>query len=260
MRFIFALFGLFIISALPVHAANENIAGLIMDEDIVDTELKTSIYELEEWSKYRSRITEQYNDTLRKLHVEPKKLADKINRLRGYYSTTKQYQPFARPVLDRLTEYALIVEEDKDQVAVNKALLSYRRLLNSHLVNLDVLSFAILMSRVDVRFGDKNFLKKVKGILVYSLLFSYEYKGKSPKNPYSIVSYGEETRILQEIGGTINQSKVYQVSNRFYNVHDITLKDGSYLQIYMDVTAPIRSVLKNKALRKKEENEYIPQR
>ncbi len=250
MRLFFTLLCLSFIS-FPVFAANE---------ELKDTEINITTYELNMWKSNLERITAQYDNVLKTIYKSRKNLESNIGLLRSYYPYTKQYQPFAKPVLDEMTEYALLVDEVKDGFEANDALLAYRKILNKHLVNLDVLSFAITMSKIDVRFGDKTFLQKVENLMLEDLLRKVKTRGRNPDTAFNIISYGEETRILQEIGGVVKKSELYKVGNVFYNVHDIEFKDGSYTQIYMNVTSPIRSVLKNKALRDKEEKTTILQR
>ncbi len=253
MRIIFALFCLIIIISSPI------LISPVLAAPEADSEFKISLRALSVWKRSTDRMSDQYNDVLSDVYLNKKNFAPNVDLLHSYYSLTKQYQPIADPVLDEMSKYALIVEESSDRSEINTALLSYTSLLKSHLVNLNVLSFAITMSHIDVRFGDKYFLQKIRDILVSNLLSKPEYKGKRPENAYHIVTYGEETRILEEIGGVVNKSKVYQVRNKFYNVHDMTLKSGGYKQIYMDVTDPIKNSLHNNALRELEDKLSIPQ-
>lgn len=192
------------------------------------------------------QFTEYYDEALKAVRAGSKEFDYDVSRLRQYYPKTNYYSPFAKSVIDDMMEYAYIVDTSDDKVEANSALISYKNLLWSHLANLDVLTFALRMSRVDERLGDEVFLKKVRWTMLKFVL----YRGAECENPSVacvIASYGEENYILGKIGGVVKKSKIYNISGRYYNVHDL-LREGREIQVYIDVTAPIVNVMNLQAI------------
>ncbi|PCK00623.1 MAG: hypothetical protein COA45_02280 [Zetaproteobacteria bacterium] len=172
-----------------------------------------------------------------------------VGRMRGYYAKSDYYSPFSKAILDEMTEYAYIVDTSDDRDAVMDALISYKNLVWMHLVHLDVLTFSLTMSRVDERFGDEVLFADVRRSLLKAILYEGA-KCEKPEMACSIVSYGEETYILGKIGGVLKNSKIYKISNQYYNVHDL-VRDGQEIQVYINVTAPIVNVEKLQAVIKR---------
>ncbi len=206
--------------------------------------------ELDSWKNQVARYTGEYDKIVKEIYKDFSKIDAKVRVLRSYYPRTEQYTPFSKRILDKMTRYASAIEDETDREVINKNLLSYRDLVSKHLMNFEILSFALTMSRIDVRFGSDVFFEKVRQALIDS--FYVEGMGKTPESAYYIVSYGEETYILEKIGGVIKNSELYKVHRKYYNVHDILGKNGEYQQIFMDVTVPIRNVLYKQVIREKQ--------
>ncbi len=188
------------------------------------------------------QFTGYYDEALRAIRSGSQKFDYDVSRLRQYYPKTDHYSPFAQSAIDDMTEYAYIADTSEDKEEANNALISYRSLLGLHLANLDVLTFALRMSRVDERLGDEVFLKRVRNALLKFVLYDGAECDK-PEVACSIASYGEENYILGRIGGVVKHSEIYNVSSRYYNVHDL-IKDGREIRVYIDVTEPIVNVNK----------------
>ncbi len=211
-------------------------------QDLDADDLKITQRELATWQQSEQRYEQSYDTALREVKEGKLNLQNRVRAMRVYYSWTSQYTPFSEKIIDELTRYAYKADTETEPREINKALAQYRNLLDKHIVNLDVLDFAITLSLADVRYGDSIFLKNVRAAIINSLTEIINV-GKTPESPYRIITYGEETYILGTFnGGRIEKSEIYNVDRTFYNVHDISMPNGQYLQIYMDVTAPIRNV------------------
>lgn len=198
-------------------------------------------HHIKKWKSSMERADESYQQTLQEFKRSPADLKNNILRLRGIYSRTSRYAPFAKQVIDKLVGYAYIVDTSKDSLVSNTALDDYRTLLDHHLTNLDVLDLAITMARVNIQFGDEQYFQTIKdGIIAY--ITARGKDGQTPDRAYKVLTYGEETYLLALTEGTIKKSQVYDVNGRYFNVHDIELPNGSPTQIYVDVTTPIVNV------------------
>lgn len=238
MRIVLVLCLLLVTYTLPASA------------EISDIKKDISQRELDSWKRQIPRYTQQYDKILSGLYKNSQQIEQKLRLLRSYYVGTQQYSPFSRPILDKIAKYAMVLDTETDNVVINDALMSYRTLLDKHLMNLDVASFALTMSRIDVRFGDEIFYKKIRDALIKS--FNGKNLGLKPERAYNIVSYGEETYILEQLSSKIEHSKIYGINRKYYNVHDIITKEGKQLQIFMDITQPIRNILYSKIIEEQE--------
>lgn len=239
MRFAIMLCCLFFVGVPVAHAASAS------GSDVV-SKPKMSVSDLMRWQKVLTQFTKHYDDTLVRVRRGSDQLDFDIRSMRHYYARSEYYMPFSKGILDEMTEYAYIVDTSEDKEEVNESLLRYKELVWAHLLNLDVLTFAITMSRVDPRYGDEILFKDVERALLKDILYA-NAKCEKPKLACRIVSYGEESYILGRIGGTLMQSKIYEVNGLYYNVHDL-IKDGKEIQVYIDVTVPIVNVMKRQAV------------
>ena len=231
MRFVFILICVFCIAGIsPVYAASSE-----SKSDFVFFER-----ELDAWRGALKVNSQRYDELLKDLKKNSDQILHKTSMLRWYYSNSEQYVPFSKPVLDQLTRYAALIEESEDREIIKKVLINYRTLLDKHLANIEVLDFALMMSRIDVRFGDESFFKTVRNGIITAL--ESGRNGLSPENAYRIITYGEESYILARFGGEIKKSEIYPVHQTYYNVHDIVTTDGEDVQIFVDITDPVKTV------------------
>ncbi len=255
MRFLFILLCFFFVDVATSHAAwspskrrpAENIQN---QKD--DGEFTMSFRDMDRWKKSLKRFTELYEQGVKSLKTDPDKFEENVRFLRTYYAQSDYYQPFGEDIVNQMTHFAYIVDTSEDTKEVNDALLEFKAILNTHIVNYDVVSFALMMSRVNVRFGDTEFYKKILKVL------ESQSSGRlggcvTPEQACRIITYGEETYLLTRIGGVVKSSKIYQVDPRYYNVHEIEQEDGTTVQIYADVTAPIINTMKTRYVIQKEE-------
>ncbi len=215
--------------------------------DISDVKQSMSPRELNMWKARISRYTKQYDELVEQIYKNPKIIKDKVPLLRSYYPITQQYQPFSKDILDKIAGYAMILDSTSDNEVINDALASYNDLIRKHLMNFDVASFALTMSRVDGRFGDEFFYKNVRDTLIEN--FNRDGMGKRAETAYNIVSYGEETYILEHIARKVESSEIFKVNKQYYNIHEIINRDGNYRQIFMNVTQPIKNIFYNQVIK-----------
>lgn len=222
-----------------------------------DLELKITPREIQHYKKVSEGYTTAYTDLMEEINRGRVDLA-RIRSLRAYYSKTKDYTPFSEGIINRMTAFGYIADTSTDQVEINDALVEYREILNKHIANFDVITFALTLARADVRYGDELLLNDIRKELIQDLMGGGFNMGKSPERAHTIATYGEETFILEQYGATVKDSEMFKVGRSFYNVHEIVLPNGDFEQIYMNVTDPIRNVRLQQIVRENEEKIKIP--
>ncbi|PCI57206.1 MAG: hypothetical protein COB36_02775 [Alphaproteobacteria bacterium] len=240
MRFAIILCCLFVMSIPAASAQSESGRANSLASK------KPSSARLNRLQRSLAQYTGYYDEAVEKIYKGSTQFDFDVSRMRGYYARSDYYMPFSKKLLDEMAEYAYIVDTSDNKEEVNEALVSYKYLVQSHLAHLDALTFALSMSRLDERFGNEILLSKVRRALLKAILFE-DAKCEEPNVACSIVSYGEETYILGKVGGTLKGSKIYHISNKYYNVHNL-IKDGQEIQVYIDVSLPIVNVLNLQAV------------
>lgn len=208
---------------------------------------------LNKWDQKKANGQEYYERTLRQLQSDPTRMKELMHSLRNYYPMTQVYVPFSRTLIEELTQYAYTADTTKDVAKSNQALTKYRQLVSTHLANLDVIDFALMMSRSDVKFGDEFFYKKVYDSLIESLYYGKK-DGLSAESAYRIVTYGEETYVLSQYDGEVRETELFKVGGQYYNVHSIDLFNGEFIQLYTNITAPVIAEYYQKALQRRQES------
>lgn len=249
MRFKLQLFAITAITFLNI--VNVDIA--VANAETID--MKITARELINFKKLMENYSEQYDELVQEINSGEIEFV-RVKALRSFYPSTKYYTPFSESVIKRMTAFAFIADTEEDLTKSNEALSSYRELLSQHLVNFDVLSFALTLARADVKYGDELKLKEIRDLIIKDLTSLYNV-GKTPERAYDIATYGEETFILEQLNAKVLKSEVYQVSRVFYNVHDIQTPDGEFAQIFMNVTEPLRKVKIRQMVREQEERRTI---
>ena len=253
MRLFILLALFFIIPFSFAHAASAN------RDNGNDTQEKIELTESEmrRWAGLSLDYTKHYQDLVEDMRAGRKDIKQSMLRLRNFYSFTPHYDPFSKAVIDEMVGYAYIADTSEDRIAVNQALTNYRELLSRHLANLDVVSYALMLSRLDVRYGDEYFLKEVRDA-IRTLWDGQGSVGEKPQHPYKVVTFAELQYVVDSYGGEVVNSDVYTVGRQFFDVRDIVTDDGDYVQVFFDITRPIRNVALKKAVREKEQKTIIP--
>lgn len=219
--------------------------------------LSFSVKELVKWEVMQERITLKYEQRVRDVFSGKISFDQIVTALRTLYPKTFYYDPFSKSTIDKMTAYAYTADVSDDQEEVNEALDAYRDLLFKHVANMEVVEYALTLSRVNPMYGDKLRLKRIYDAFIVGMK-RFEEKGTSPDDSYKIVTFGEETYLLGMHNVTVEKSEIYKVGNMFYNVHDVIYKDGRHSQIYVDVTWPIYMYEKTKAVHEREARRAIP--
>ena len=217
-----------------------------------------SIKELGRWEQVQKRYTKRYEGRISEVMGGRENIDYSITTLRIAYPRTPYYDPFGRFTIQKMTAFAYTADTSADQLEVNEALVGYRDLLYKHLVNLDVLEYALTLAHANPIFGNKIRLKEIYDALRKDIRGVSKRRGTIPEDAYRIVTYGEETYLLGVHKATVKKSEIYRVQNSFYNVHDVVLEDGQYSQFYFDVTWPIYIYEKSRALKDREETFSMP--
>ena len=209
------------------------------------------------WQNKSGRMTQMYEQLVRDIRSGKEKVEHNIKALRVYYTYTRYYEPFSKKLIDEMTKYAYIVDTSKDREEVNDALDKYREIISKHLAHLGVVSYALTLSRIDVRYGDEAFLKRVRDA-IHDTWSTLPEPGTTPERAYNIITYAEGRYILETYGATVQKSEIYQVGKSYYDVRDIVTEDGEEMQIYFDVSTPIRTVQIIQGVIEKERKVTIP--
>lgn len=218
---------------------------------------KVTLGEIQRWASISHKLTREYDILVNDIRLGRADVNERMRSLRAYYPYTPYYDPFSKNLLDQMTRYAYTVDTSEDRAAVNDALDKYRELVYNNLAHLDVVSYALTLSRVDVRFGDEFFFRKVRD----SIRNSWDgmiYVGSSPDDAYKVITYAEQTYILSTHGAKANEGEIFNVDKQFYDVREIVTEDDESLQLFFDLTTPIRTVQVRQALREKENKITIP--
>jgi hypothetical protein len=233
--------------------------GVVKDKGGKQSEsgLTFTTKELNRWRVRQKKLVEDYERTVMDLFGGRYNAAAVVPSLRIHYPRTPYYDPIGKYTIARMTEFAYKADMSSDQSVINEALAEYRDLLRKHIVNLDVLEYALTLARANPIYGNQIRLQEIHKVLLRDIE-GKEKKGKSPDDAYRIVTYGEETYLLAKFEVTVQKSEIYKVENSFYNVHDVVDKDGKFDQLYFDVTWPIYLFEKNKATKESEERFSIP--
>lgn len=243
---------LFICAATMLFGSNAGAASL----EKKALEMKITPREIQHYKKVSVSYTKAYEDLAAEVN---KGIVDqsRIRSMRAYYSKTKEYTPFSESLINRMTGFAYVADTSSDMAEVNNALAEYKKLLDNHIINFDVLNFALTMARADVRFGDELLLNKIRQYLIKDLTGLINI-GKTPERAYTIVAYGEETFVLEELNANIIDSELFKIGRSFFNVYEIETPEGEYVQVYMNVTEPIRNIRLRQIIRDQEERANIP--
>lgn len=203
--------------------------------------------------------TERYDKAVKRVYTSPDRFDANVASVRVLYPQSRDYEPFAKKIIDLMTERAYIVDTSNDNVEINTALGEYNHLVRKHLGNIEVVEYALTLSHNNVQFGNKHFFQKVYNALVKNVMAG-QRDSFSPETSRKVMTYGEENYILGQIGGFVQKSEIYKVNNIYYNVHDIKTKEDENIQIFIDISIPIQRVLKRQEMSETSEKTTIHKR
>ena len=245
MRFVFVLCSIFILIMPTAHATSNNKGK---EKPIMNAR------QADNWERSLKTHTKKYDDDVYLLFKERNGVTNLIYGIRSRYPQTEYYNPFSKSLVDKIAEYAFIVDTSQDKIESNQALFEYNNFLKQHIADLGVVSYALELSQLDVRFGDEFFLKEVRDALINGIR-SYPgmLDGSSAEKALTIITYSEENEILAQMGGVIKKSELFDIKGKkYYNVHDVETEDGESTRLFIDVTSPIVMVYKTQFVREKE--------
>lgn len=187
----------------------------------------------------RRNMTEGYRDLIKGLYERDEDSRKIMSSLRIYYPYTPQYSAFPDVLEDRLMELSYLAANEKDPEKARLALQDYRNFVNAHLGNMDVLFWAVSLSKQDVRFGNPVFLQEIYDSYVHAIFDNRD--GRSYQQRYAIYTFGEEMIILGHIGDKSVGKEMYEYGDSKLHVHDmVDGKTGRHYKLYIDVTAPLK--------------------
>lgn len=212
---------------------------------------------MREWERNTPRNQRIYEETINKMYEDEQFIEGLVDEARFYYAHSYDYTPFSKNIVERLTEHAFIADTSEDLSAVNDALFKYRDLLKTHLVNYDVLTYALSLARLDTKYGSASFLARIKKAIETSLTHGHN-DGLSPYRAHHVASFGEENFLLRRHGGIVQDSEIYNVGPNFYNVHTMVGNDGREKQVYINITQPLLGDYLRRAIRARDQGLVLP--
>lgn len=218
---------------------------------------KITSREVGAWKVTSTKLAFKYEQLVREVRANKNKASENMNAMRAYYPYTPYYDPFSKKIIDEMTEYAYIIDTSEDREQINIALEKYRDLVNKHAAHLAVVDFALTLSRLDIRYGDESLFKHLRDAIQNSW-FGLAQPGLSPERAYKITTYAEEEYLLSTYGAVIEKSEIYKVGRSYYDVRDVITEDGESLQLFFDVTTPIRTIQIKKVIKELEKKVVIP--
>ena len=258
MRFWFLAFCLSILLIPAVSSAQPvDTRGIrIVDGEIVMGKPVLQRY-LRDWERITPRHEKIYREVVDKMYANEDMIIGSASEARYYYAKSYDYTPFSKEIIDRLTLHAFTADTSEDLAEVNDALFKYRDLLKKHLANYDVLKFAFSMARIDTKYGSPSFLNKVKKALEADIRRGNN-DGSAPFKAYQVITFGEENYLLRRHGGVVQDSEIYQVGPKFFNVHNLIGKDGREKMVYFDISQPLIGSYLRRKIQEREDSLRIP--
>lgn len=220
------------------------------------------------------KMNDLYEALVSSIYTRDDKAEQNLYVIRSYYPHTSQYDPFPEKLEKEIMRLSYNVKNAAAPEEERDALIAYKAFVASHLANIDVLYWAIVLAEQDVRFGNASFYRWVRGKLI-DLIFEIPVStspeirvprrdGRSLDKALSIVTFGEENVVLGRIGGEILKTdlRTQEVSAYHYiNIHDIKdPKTGKVFQIYVNVTIPLEHSLDAYERKKLEEKRSVRRR
>lgn len=95
------------------------------------------------------------------------------------------------------------------------------------------------MSRSDLKYENPELLTRVL-YDIQNIVKVNKFMGSKRSNAYYIHSYGEETYLLEQYGGVVQNKETYKEhSYKHFNIYTLKMPDGKLRKVYMNVTVPI---------------------
>lgn len=191
------------------------------------------------YAKMQNRMTGWYDKAIEEILAERERALGKVSALRSYYPYTKQFQIFSTEITDQMTHAAYTYETSTDAGARLSALKAYNALVRDHLPNLDVLDLAYTYAKNNPTFGNAGFFAAVRKE-IHKSIFDAFMDGRSAATAFEAMSMSEENYILARLGVEVLSTEVYEVGNKYYDVHEVRdQKTAEEYTLFIDVSAPL---------------------
>lgn len=257
MRFWFLAFCLSVLFIHTPSNAQVDTRGIrIVDGEIVMGKAMLQRY-LRDWQRITPRHERVYREVINSMYENDNMIEGSSSEARYYYAKSYDYTPFSKEIIDRMTVHAFRADTSEDIAEINDALFKYREILKTHLVNYDVLDYALSLAKLDTKYGSASFLTKVKKAIQRDLQRGND-DGLSPNRSHKVITFGEENYLLRRHGGIVQDSEIYQVGATFFNVHNLIGKDGRERMIYFNISEPLVGNYLRRTIRERQESLNIP--
>lgn len=158
---------------------------------------------------------------------------------RSYYKDTRQYDPLAEELIDKMFEYSYIVQNDPDEDKASQALESYQALVLDHLANLQVVAQVLSLSKIDQRFGNPEFFTWMMRGLIADVKRSGN--GDTLQDAYDVITLAEENVLFGQLGVKRIETKAAQEGFYHYNMHEVKdIRTGQSRTVFVNTTIPMR--------------------
>ncbi len=159
--------------------------------------------------------------------------------LRGLYYQTRQYDPLGEETVRKIQDLAYNVQSTENFRAIDEALAQYNGLLKAHIANLAVVSQAIALAKQDTRFGDAQFLTRVRRGLFDSVIHSGD--GMTLDGAYDVITMDEEVLLLSHLNYEVLTTKLVKTGIIYYNMHYVVERETQNpYAIFVNVTFPMK--------------------
>ncbi|MCL4679616.1 MAG: hypothetical protein KJ017_13590 [Alphaproteobacteria bacterium] len=178
-----------------------------------------------------------YLDQVDKIYkgARPKR---QFRAFRLMYTRCTFYDPFIEETLRDMAEAREKAIGD-DPIESSRALRNYKNIVRRHLVNLGVVNMALEIAKEDSRFGNPDFFREVRAMIIESLKGSFR-DGSEPATAIEIVTMAEQDYIIANAGGKLLENELIKESGIYYYALDFE-EEGTNkkFSIFLDVSTPM---------------------
>lgn len=184
------------------------------------------------------RACKKYEESVEDHYIDKGKRENNLLSLRIMYARCPYYDPYSENTLRVLIGLHEKAKGDDPKESL-EALRGYKELLRKHTANLEVLQFALDVSKEDSRFGNQDFFRNMIKMLRQSIKSSVS-DGTDPSRAIPIFTLSEQRYILSQIDGTLEKNEIIEQEGRVYSLYDFL--DGSdhrRFTVFFDLTTPM---------------------
>ena len=167
-------------------------------------------------------------------------------RFRVLYTEMSHYVPISDGVTREILELAYQVQNGQNAEERGVAQQAYTKLILQHLANIDVVTLALSLSRQDRAFGDPELFSWLHGGLKKSILIAGD--GSRLSDAYDVMTLGEETILLKELGVSVLSTQAGREGRVYYNMHEVEdPRDNQRYTVFVETSVPMSFLAEEEA-------------